>query len=527
MAEGEVLRFDLAVDGSVANLTGPATGIHRLVGRPPSESTATVIDTADHRLLDWGIELSRTVETGQWTLRAPGWEPALPAVQTTPAEDDLPTRLADLLVPFRRGGILGPKLKVVTSHRRFALEDAAGAQFGDLTDERIRVSHHGGQLTAFRNVELRTSTPFTAPQQQAVQAAFAAAGAHQVGDFESIAGRLGLAHHSRRRSRLTARAPIEDFVSAQLESRWRRLLADDLAARVSADDPVAWRDHRATLRAHLASLRQELAGLETLLEPDWVRSGERLIDEALADSGRPLLHTERWLRILELLAQGSAAPLPYVKGRITGPVLAQELEAVVQTLRDQCRTLEAYSDDDRWARAHAVALRASALSTLARDVFGKPAKQLRKQLEAVGAQLAPTVRADAGASANLAGLTTAEVFEAGRAYERAMLRVDYAREAFIRDWPALWDGLRARVIRPRVPHQAEPAGGELSVGEQPEGERPEGEQPGVVLTVAVPDAAPTASEIVAPGRSGRPVPRPGPRVGTVSAAPRPGDEVPS
>lgn len=516
-----VLRFDLAVDGSVANLTGPATGIHRLVGRPPTESTATVIDTADHRLLDWGIELSRTVETGQWTLRAPGWEPVLPAEQHTDAEDELPNRLADLLVPFRRGGILGPKLKVVSTHRRYSLTDAAGGQFGELTDERVRVSHHGGGLCAFRNITLRTVAPLPATQQQAVQAAFAAAGGRQVEEFESIAGRLGLAHHSRRRSRLTARAPIEDFVSAQLESRWRRLLTGDLAARTSADDPVAWRDHRTALRNQLASFRQELAGLETLLEPDWVRSGERLIDEALAERGRPLLHTECWLRILDLLAQGSSdPPLPYVKGRITGPVLAQELEAVVQTLRDQCRTLEAYSDDERWARAHAVALRASALSTLARDVFGKPAKQLRKQVEAVSAQLAPTVRADAGASANLAELTPAEIFEAGRAYERAMLRVDYAREAFIRDWPQLWDGLRSRVIRPRVPHQVE----------EPAADLPDGQQPGVELPVALPaDGAVTASGPVASGAAPRPVPRPGPRVHAAGAAgataSRPGGEV--
>ncbi|MCW3156487.1 hypothetical protein [Micropruina sonneratiae] len=467
MSGGDVLRFDLAVDGAVANLTGQATGIHRLVGRPPTESTATVVDTADHRLLDWGIELSRTVETGQWVLLAPGWEPVLPAELRTDAEDELPTRLADLLVPFRRGGILGPKLKVVTSHRRYTLTDAAGGTFGELTDQRVRVSHHGGGLCAFRNVTMRTSAPLTAPQRQAVQAAFAAAGARQVEAFDSIAGRLGLAHHSRRRSRLSARAPIEDFVSAQLESRWRGLLADDLAARTSADDPVARRDHQAALRRHLETLRQELDGLETLLEPSWVRYGERLIDAALADTERPLQHTERWLRILDVLAQGSTTPpLPYVKGRITGPVLAQELEAVVQTLRDQCRTLEAYTDDERWARAHVVAGRASALSALARDVFGKPAKQLRKQLDGVTAALAPTVRANAGEMTDLHELTPAEVFEAGRAYERAMLRVDYAREAFVRDWPQLWEGLRTRVIRPRVPHQAGDATGPSQLGEQ-------------------------------------------------------------
>ncbi len=45
----------------------------------------------------------------------------------------------------------------------------------------------------------------------------------------------------------------------------------------------------------------------------------------------------------------------------------------------------------------------------------------------------------------------------GRIYERTMLSVDYARDRFLRDWPVLWDRLRRRVIRPRVPHQAVPS----------------------------------------------------------------------
>ena len=60
----EVLRVDLPPAAAVANLTGPATGIHRLVARPPVQTTAIVIDTDDHRLLDWSIELSRITETG-------------------------------------------------------------------------------------------------------------------------------------------------------------------------------------------------------------------------------------------------------------------------------------------------------------------------------------------------------------------------------------------------------------------------------------------------------------------------------
>jgi hypothetical protein len=142
-----------------------------------------------------------------------------------------------------------------------------------------------------------------------------------------------------------------------------------------------------------------------------------------------------------------------VAGRITGPVLAQELEALVQTVLDQCRTLAPYSDDARWVRARQVTARALALSTLARDVFGKPAKQLRRCLEPVVDALSGTIRPDpASLTRDLHNLSTAEVFEAGRAYERTVLTVDYERQNFVRDWPAWGERVRARMIRPRVPH---------------------------------------------------------------------------
>ena len=459
----DVLRFDLPPTAAVANLTGPATGIHRMVARPPVESTATVIDTADHRLLDWGVELSRITETGRWVLRAPGWAPPLQAEYVSPqAEDELPADMAAVLVPIRRGGILGPKLKVETLRRRFLLAGADGANIGELTDERHRVSRPAGQMTSYRNVTLLLQAP--APvQRQAIVAAFAASGGTPMESAATLADRLDLAHHAKRRSSLSARAPIEEFVAAQFESRWRRLLLADLLARTGSGDDAA-------LREGVLALRSELSGLEPLLDPDWVRSAEQLVDTA-AETTRPLQNTERWLRVLDLLALGSLEPpLGAVSGRITGPVLAQELEAVVHTMLDQCRTLEPYSDDARWTRAHQVATRAASLSTLSRDVFGKPAKQLRKNLEPIVDALARTLRpAAGGASRDLHSLSVTEVFEAGRAYERSMLSVDYARENFVREWPGLWEGLRSRMIRPRVPHTIGRPGAHLApIGSLPQ-----------------------------------------------------------
>lgn len=448
--DGEVLRFELPLTAQAADLSSPTTGIHRLVGRPPVESTATVIDTDDHRLLDWGLELSRVAETGRWALRAPGWEPVLPAEWISPqAEDEIPAEVAGWLVPFRRGGILGAKLEVVTARRRFSLADAAGRAVGEISDERVRVSRSAGKIADFRTVTLSTGAPLATSARQAVVAAFVAVGGVPVDDAPGLAVRLGLARRGQPCERPSARSPIEDFVSFRLESHWRLLLQADLAVRAGDGGDAG-------LRAGVRALRDELGGLAPLLDPAWLQPGRRLLDAALADGTRPLQRTERWLRILDLLAGGCAEPpLPLVVGRITGPVLAQELEAVVQTLGDRCRTLDEFSADERWVQAHEVAVRGRALSRLSRGVFGKPAKRLCRLLESITGQLVATVRPDAASLArDLHGLTAAEIFEAGRIYERTMLSVDYARDQFLRDWPVLSDRLRRRMIRPRVPHQA-------------------------------------------------------------------------
>ncbi|MFT3971125.1 MAG: hypothetical protein QM695_12825 [Micropruina sp.] len=461
---GEVLRFELPPSTVVADLAGPATGIQRLVGRPPVESTATVIDTPDRRLLSWGLELSREVETGRWTLRASGWKPVLPAERTMPqAEEDVPSELAVLLVPFRRGGILGPVLEVATVRRRFSLVGGAGGTLGELIDERVRLEQYQGRLQAFRTVTLSTPGPVEPGVRSAVVAAFEAAGGTLVDRTPALADRLQLAGYRPDGGAASPRMPIEVFVRDRLHAHWRGLLRADLIVRTTDGTD-------AELRDGVRALRAELDALGALFAADWLAGAERQLDAALADP-RPLQRTERWLRILDLVAQGvTEPPRPQVAGRITGPVLAQEIEAVVRTMRDQCHTLDRYSDDLRWARADQTARRALTLARLSRGVFGKPAKRLSRRLAAIATPLDTTVRPDPAALArDLHGLTATEIFEAGRGYERTMLAVDYARERFIREWPELWHKLRTRVIRPRVPHDrtgpAEPMANDLPTRE--------------------------------------------------------------
>lgn len=435
-----VLRFDLPFGAVVPALVGLATGVHRLVARPLVESTSTVLDTPDLRLLSWGVALGRIAETGQWVLRAPGWQPMVPVDQESEAaEDELPLDFATTVLPFRRGAVLAPQFTVVRRRHPFHLVDAEQRVLGELSDERATVTGRDGRATTFRNVTL-VVRHLTEPQLAALEAILSGAGARRVDQFATLGERLGVV---RTAGTVRPTAPIEQFVAGRLWLRWRSLLAVDLAVRTSgaADDAV---------RAQVAALRGELAGLAPMLAPGWLERAGTLVDAVLGEQSRSILNGERYRRLLDLLAEASSTPaLDQVAGRQAGPVLAQELESAVQALCDQCRTLTEFGDDARWARAARRAQGAVALAEVARPVLGKPARTLAKRLRTIAAALAPTVRpAEAGRARDLQGLSAAEIFDAGRTYERMLGVVANARTQFAADWPELWRRLRPEVIHP-------------------------------------------------------------------------------
>ncbi|QLQ14783.1 MAG: hypothetical protein HZY73_02500 [Micropruina sp.] len=72
-----------------------------------------------------GVALGRIAETGQWVLRAPGWQPMVPVDQESEAaEDELPLDFATTVLPFRRGAVLAPQFTVVRRRHPFHLVDA-------------------------------------------------------------------------------------------------------------------------------------------------------------------------------------------------------------------------------------------------------------------------------------------------------------------------------------------------------------------------------------------------------------------
>ncbi|MFZ1410969.1 MAG: hypothetical protein WAS07_05910 [Micropruina sp.] len=411
-------------------------------------TTDTVIDTADHRLLAWGLQLSRTAETGEWHLKARGWEPVLPEEQSVLAHDEeLPGEFAALVHPFRRSGLLGPRLTVDSRHFGFALINSRGRTLAELADARVTVRVGTRGANQYRQVNI-TNRALSRDQLEYVLGVFVRAGATPVSVFPSLPERLGVVIEHTGLD-VDEQSPIDDFVGELFRVGWRRLLFADLPRRLPAEAGQSTPPDQ--LRAALQALHDSLGGVAPLLRPEFTERFGGDLAALLADRGqRSIRLSERYFRMLDSLAEArDRVPLQIDPRRATGPVLRQEIEAAVQVVHDLCSGLDDHALDLRWERAKVAIDRAAALVHLSRQVLGKPARTLGNRLAEVAALLDACITVDPrGLAKDLQGLSAAEIFDAGREYERAVLSVSYARRDFVDRWPALWRRLRRRVLRP-------------------------------------------------------------------------------
>lgn len=93
-------RFELPYRIAAPVLADAGTGIDRVLLRGRRDrrtGTVTLLDTTDERLSWAGILLAHQVvgDCGRWLLRAPEWQPWLPAEREEPLDggDELPERL--------------------------------------------------------------------------------------------------------------------------------------------------------------------------------------------------------------------------------------------------------------------------------------------------------------------------------------------------------------------------------------------------------------------------------------------------
>lgn len=451
---GEPLLFDLPFTAMPVRLDNADVGLARIVALGGRDATfaaeVTVLDVADHRLIRSGIELAHRVIDGRgdWYLRAPGWQPLLPVERIEPfAAGDLPDDIADLVMPFRRRGALGPVAAISIERQTFEFRSADSEQsLGCLQDDRVTIRRGGVTTARYRETTIEPVVALTAKQVEWLTCALLAAGGTEVSEFPPLAVRLGtpatgLTDYPYPRA-LDEKSSFEGFVEAVLAGRLRELISADLSTRDGEPDAGE------LVRSVASGLRGELNGLSSALDLDWLAElDEELgwllsaLDSAGADDERlrSVLRKERYLRLLDLLVNGVRGPKvgPDVADLPAGESLAGLLaEAVAKFVKD-ADGLGPRSRPEDWSDAALSAEEAARIDGLARMVVAKrdrrAARRLREPIELLLQARTHAETAD-GAQRQARFATAADAFELGRSFQRHRQRQAEARDAFLDVW---------------------------------------------------------------------------------------------
>ena len=450
------LLFDLPFTADPARLDQPGVGLAKvlsLAGRDASYAAdITLLDVADHRLIRSGVELAhRVIEgRGDWYLRAPQWRPMLPDEQLEPfARGDLPDDLADLVLPFRRRGALGPVAAISYQRQSFEFRSADGLALARLQDSRITVRRGGVTTARYREVRIEPAEAGLTPDQQDwLIAALVGAGGTRVQEFPELAGRLGtpatgLTDYPEPRP-IEPDSSFESFVESVLAARLRELIMADLSARTGT--PV-----KTGVGEVAARLRGELNGLAATLDPDWRAELDeelRWLLAEVAESGaeparlRSLLRRERYLRLLDLLV--TAVRGPRVDENIADLGAGDTVTGLLDHSCDKLIEIAGGLSEDAapadWMAAAIAAEETARIDRLAALVASKKerrtGRRLRPAIKLLLDSQTDAERADA-AQRQARFATPADAFELGRDYQRRRQSQHEAEREFLQTWPAI------------------------------------------------------------------------------------------
>jgi len=459
-------RYDMPYTSPSPRLVNSELGLHNLVARAGHNAAysidVTLLDSPDHRLIRSGVLLAHRVldGRGEWFMDAPDWQPLLPEDRIEPMGDaDLPDEFADLIRPLRRRATLGPVAALRCERREFALRDDQGATLALLRDDKVTVRRGGLTTARYRQVLITpVGTGLDEHQLAWLDRAFGQSGANRVPKFPRLVTRLGAPATGPtdipEPRPFDPAAPFSRFVSQLLALRLRRIVEADLAIR-GGDHAGATR-----LAGHAAALRLELKGLSVVLDPDWVEDLYDELDWIVVESEPArdhdaatyahLVHrlrSERYLTMLERLVSAVRSPQladsPSISrpgGRPTAEVLTELRSTAVNRFRRSADALTIDAPDEQWSEA----LRALGQLQWVADLTGQLLTEQTERTEPLTQaltkprRLLTAVQQDqsrvAETVASVAGLTAAEAFAAGRAYEQQVAVQRQVRALFLSQW---------------------------------------------------------------------------------------------
>ena len=440
MAKAQAYYFEAPYQVAPPILTEESVGIDRVLlrAKKSQETSITIYDTADKRLLRAGVRLLNRQRDGlsEWVLQADGWGPWLPSELVIDENDgeDLPTELVELTLPFRRRATLGPVASWSSAQSNFQLLDVDGQPLAELIDDRIALSQGGPVSERARQITLQPTAAMTSAQRAFVIDRLTATGADRVDHFQTSDDRLAeIVPQAELNDPVlrASKASLEDFLRWILAQQLRKLLSDSFAVERDLDgDPAIIIDD-------FTRLQRDLQTLTGLLERSWTEEVDWHLTQAItADEGSTI--RDRAIDVMDLLATGVRAPR--VDGdpqRSARDELRDRVNAQLAAWLLQVDQLSPESPDDAWADAVSALEGLLALLDVAEPVLRKT-KKWQRYLVAAAARLQQTVSTiTEPGEAELAQLTSAEAFAAGRQFQRDITEVLRTRTKFVNAWPRI------------------------------------------------------------------------------------------
>ncbi|WP_028708796.1 hypothetical protein [Propionicicella superfundia] len=428
-----VVRLEVPVGAVPGPLARPEAGIAAIRTRLGArrQPQLTVIDTSDLRLAGAGVLLVHRVVDGlgEWVLRTSGWDPYLQAETVEPfGHGDLPEDFSALTSPFRRLAPLGVQGHLTTESREFTAVGPAGEVLATLRDTTL-TADLGSVPPAVLRVATVTQRDGSRKQVAALLSGLEAVGARRVAAAEPFVALVCERYRSEDFSfveRFTPDMTMHDMAQGAVRRRVRRIVEAELAFRRGIDSsPDA-------LYAQLGRALRTLDGLAwaSRLDTDMVRSDLEWVLER--PGAAPF--SERYLSVIDgLLAFARQPRLGEWDTRPAAAALTQEIDTTLLSLINRARRLDRHAPQQRWEKTRASAVHAFRIARVSRQYFGSRARGLRRRLDMIVAELDACLP-DTPPTPSTDGLAPAEAFEAGRAYERAVIGSEAARVEFVANW---------------------------------------------------------------------------------------------
>ncbi len=273
------VKLDVGLRFELPELNGIIPGLvaTRL---PDAKLQAIYVDTADLRLMRWGVTLRHRRDAFGGAGAESGWTVKLPMVADGVAVvrnelswpgafGPVPAEVASLVRAQARTARLVPVAKLLTERHRVELRDRAGRKLAEVDDDVVSVMDGRRLAARFRQVELEVTDAAPAELLVEVLRALTLVGAVAGDDRPKVVRAIGpraslgpdivipaLDNHS----------TVATVVGAAIAAGVTRMIRHDPGVRLG-DDP----EHVHQARVGTRRLRSDLRTFWRLLDPDWAR----------------------------------------------------------------------------------------------------------------------------------------------------------------------------------------------------------------------------------------------------------------